>query len=407
VADGQEESPVVRVGHVADDGRAPEDGADENRGEGDPDAEKLEPDAAEDVADLLIDGPDPRLDVGGIPLEERRLLSQGQHHGPEEPHLPEQIPELLLAGVHGHAAGPGILCQLAEPSHEGPARLPEGLRLGSHLLGEIGRSARQVLERGARALEGQETIRERPDARGCPAGGGGHDRRGAGAGRAELRNGLAQGLDLIREISRVVGSPTIELGQLRREVQLEPAEVETVGRGGQLPIERKPCGGRRGPRLGPQPRHVALVLLDGRPQHGPSVGARRGPGRRRRRLSGPARLGEDRRAGPSGIEGALHRPLRRLLLAAIEVSVEDAAEPLHRHPRVLVPRERALERRHHGLRRGDDWSSGRRARLFAQDAARGAQRRDQRAKKGSGGWPPATSRPEPHCAVQSISRRRA
>ena len=223
-----------------------------------------------------------------------------------------------------------------------------------------------------RALERQEPIRERPDARGRSAGRGLHDGGSPAAGRAQLRQGVPQGVDLLRQIGGIVGGRRIDLGQFRREVQPEPQEVQTVGRGGQLPVERGPRGGRRGPRLSAEPRDLALLTLDRGLQLGATVRARPRPGGRSLAPAGRVRLGDERRAGAGRIEGALHDSLRRLLLAAIEVGVEDVAKLLHVDPRVLVPGERALEGRHHGFRRLHGRSSGLRTCLLSEDAVRAA-----------------------------------
>ena len=313
-----------------------------------------------------------------MPLEQRRFLPQRQHDGSEQLGLSEQAPELQLPGLRRRAAGAGILGELAKAGDQRAASLPHGLDLGAGLLNEVIGAMRELPERAPRAVECQQTICEGPDADGRRPGSRRHDRRRAGPRRAQLRHGVAKGLDLIGDIGRTVVGRPIDLGKLRDELQLDPPELESIGRGGQLPIERGPRSRGRGARLRPQPRDVALLALDRGPELRAPVGARRRPRRGRLMRLGRAGLIQDRRAGAGGVEGAEQGALRRLFLAPVGVGVEGAPEPLHDDPRLLVPGECPLKRRHHRFRRHDGMGSGRRVLLLSEGAPLGPQERHQR-----------------------------
>ena len=231
------------------------------------------------------------------------------------------------------------------------------------------------------ALQGEQPIDERPGAGRCRrAGGGRHDGRSAGR-RAQPREGLLQGLDLFGQIGLLVGRRGIDPIQLGQELELDPAELEPVRRGGQLALERGPRRGRRRAQAPLEPGDLALLAVDGGFELRAPLGARR-PGRRPGPL-GLIVLREHRRAGAGGVEGSLERALRGLLLAAIEVPIEDASDRLHGGPRVLVPGDRALERRHHRLRR-HPVVAGRRSGVLRVRTQHRAKKRDagQKGDKG-------------------------
>ena len=336
---------MVRVRHVPDGGHPPEDRAHEDGRQRDPDAEELDADAAEHVPDLLVDRPDPGLDVGRVPLEQRRFLPQRQHDGSEQLGLSEQAPELLLPSLRRRAAGGRVLRQLAKAGHQRAARLPQRLDLGAQLLSEIGCPARQLPERAPRALERQQTIREGPDAGGRRPGESVVTTVGAPV-PVGLSSGTVSRRASICSVRSAASSwaDRIDLGQLRRRTPAGPA-------GARVGWSRRPAPDRA---RAAQPRVAARACARSRATSRSSRSiAARSSARRSARAAAAAGSPPALSAAPAWPTTAAraraaskareHGPLRRLLLAAVGVGVEGAPEPLHDDPRAPGTRRARAE----------------------------------------------------------------
>ena len=230
---------------------------------------------------------------------------------------------------------------------------------------------RQFLQDTSVALQGEHTRnvpqgagRQRRRARGRP------DRR-RGGGRAQLRHGILQGLDLVlRKVDLLFGACRTHLGELGDVIELDPPEFESVARDGQLPLERGPRGGRRRAKASLEPGDVELVTLDG----GRELGAPLGAGIAGRRRRAPAAiLRENRRASTGHVECALEHAMRDLHLAAVDVGIEDASDRLHGGARIPIPGKRALQRHHHGFRRRCRAVPGRKRRVLRAPGFLGAE----------------------------------